>query len=84
MTRTGSRNATAPSTIYSASVRAATTSGMRATSQVTVDEEVFEAREPLPRCIRCGEMARPNILMFGDWSWNGAGARSRASGWRSG
>ena len=40
--------------------------------QVTVDEEVFEAREPLPRCPRCGEIARPNILMFGDWSWNGS------------
>ena len=38
--------------------------------KVTVDEEVFEAREPLPRCIRCGELARPNILMFGDWCWN--------------
>ncbi len=23
----------------------------------------------VPRCIRCGAAARPNILMFGDWSW---------------
>lgn len=38
---------------------------------VTVDEDIFEAREPLPRCRNCGGIARPNILMFGDWSWNG-------------
>ncbi len=37
---------------------------------VNVDEEVFEALEPLPRCRNCGSTARPNILMFGDWSWN--------------
>ena len=48
--------------------------------EVTVDEEVFEAREPLPRCIRCGELARPNILMFGDWSWNSG--RSQQQGER--
>ena len=23
----------------------------------------------IPRCIHCGAAARPNILMFGDWSW---------------
>lgn len=38
---------------------------------VNVDEDVFEALEPLPRCKNCGRIARPNILMFGDWSWNG-------------
>ena len=37
---------------------------------VIVDEGVFEALEPLPRCRNCGSTARPNILMFGDWSWN--------------
>ncbi len=36
---------------------------------VQVDETVFRAREPLPRCRECGALARPNILMFGDWSW---------------
>jgi NAD-dependent SIR2 family protein deacetylase len=29
----------------------------------------FRAQEPLPRCPDCGAMARPNILMFGDWQW---------------
>ncbi len=37
--------------------------------KVDVDEETFEARDPLPRCIRCNTVARPNILMFGDWAW---------------
>ncbi len=36
---------------------------------VEVDEEKFEALEPLPLCINCNELARPNILMFGDWNW---------------
>lgn len=25
----------------------------------------------LPQCKNCGAIARPNILMFGDWSWIG-------------
>ena len=34
-----------------------------------VDETAMRARQPLPRCPECGEVSRPNILMFGDWSW---------------
>jgi NAD-dependent SIR2 family protein deacetylase len=37
--------------------------------EVKVDEESFEAAGPLPSCPECGKIARPNILMFGDWSW---------------
>lgn len=37
--------------------------------EVTVDEEKFEAQERLPRCLHCGQLARPNVLMFGDWNW---------------
>ena len=36
---------------------------------IDVDLEVFEAIEPLPYCTTCGAIARPNILMFGDWNW---------------
>ncbi len=36
---------------------------------VVVDEATFRAEEPLPRCPRCGGMARPNVLMFGDAGW---------------
>ena len=36
---------------------------------VAIDEERFEALEPLPACPNCGGLARPNILMFGDWGW---------------
>lgn len=36
---------------------------------INIDMERFEAEEPLPRCRHCGEIARPNILMFGDWNW---------------
>lgn len=37
-----------------------------------VNEETFRAEEPLPRCPSCGAVARPNILMFGDYGWDGS------------
>jgi NAD-dependent SIR2 family protein deacetylase len=36
---------------------------------VTIEESSFRALEPLPKCKNCPALARPNILMFGDWSW---------------
>ncbi len=36
---------------------------------IRIDEAPMRARHPLPRCHGCGEISRPNILMFGDWSW---------------
>lgn len=47
-------------------------------------EEGFRAKEPLPICIHCGAMARPNILMFGDFSWESKRTnmqRSRLTQW---
>jgi NAD-dependent SIR2 family protein deacetylase len=41
---------------------------------VEVDPETFRARPPLPNCPRCGSLLRPNILMFGDWGWDGSRA----------
>ena len=40
--------------------------------EVDVDPGSMRAREPLPSCPACGGLARPNILMFGDWSWDPA------------
>jgi len=37
--------------------------------KLRIDEELFEAIPPLPTCPKCGEIARPNILMFGDSYW---------------
>jgi len=37
---------------------------------VEVDETLFRAKEPMPSCLICQELARPNILMFGDGGWN--------------
>lgn len=37
--------------------------------EVTVDPETMRARPTLPACPVCGGLARPNILMFGDWGW---------------
>jgi len=47
-------------------------------------EEGFKAKEPLPSCPHCGAMARPNILMFGDFGWDYArtdGQRERLVQW---
>ncbi len=40
--------------------------------QPVIDAETFRAAEPLPRCPKCGALARPNILMFGDFGWDGS------------
>jgi len=37
---------------------------------VKVDTELLRAARPLPACPRCGGLARPNILMFGDALWD--------------
>jgi NAD-dependent SIR2 family protein deacetylase len=34
-----------------------------------IDETSMREREPLPECVECGRLARPNILMFGDFDW---------------
>ncbi len=38
-------------------------------TKIKIDMDKFAAIEPLPKCIHCGGIARPNVLMFGDWSW---------------
>ena len=51
---------------------------------VEVDMETMRAAEPLPCCSRCGAVARPNVLMFGDGHWipGRSGAQSaRFSHW---
>lgn len=40
-----------------------------ASETVDLDESIFRAVEPLPQCRHCLALARPNILMFNDWSW---------------
>lgn len=34
-----------------------------------VDEATCRWSSSLPQCPHCGSLARPNILMFGDWDW---------------
>jgi NAD-dependent SIR2 family protein deacetylase len=49
-----------------------------------VDEGECRLVSPLPRCPACGALARPNILMFGDWGWIGArstGQHERLAQW---
>jgi NAD-dependent SIR2 family protein deacetylase len=38
-------------------------------AEIEVDPETFRAAPPLPMCPGCGALARPNVLMFGDWGW---------------
>ena len=37
--------------------------------QPEVDESTCHLTSDLPHCPHCGQLARPNILMFGDWGW---------------
>ncbi len=46
---------------------------------VSVDEATIRARQPLPQCIRCGGLARPNVLMFDDWEWMHIARRSKSN-----
>ena len=47
---------------------------------VGVDERM-RAREPWPRCAACGELARPNVLMFGDVLWVEGRTREQEAGY---
>jgi NAD-dependent SIR2 family protein deacetylase len=38
--------------------------------EVAIAESTMRAAEPLPACPSCKALARPNILMFGDWDWD--------------
>jgi NAD-dependent SIR2 family protein deacetylase len=38
--------------------------------EVAIDESTMRAVSPLPACPKCGALARPNILMFGDSGWD--------------
>lgn len=52
-----------------------------------VDEDQCHLVSPLPACCDCGVLARPNILMFGDWNWQDHRAQtqqSRLNAWLAG
>jgi len=36
---------------------------------IDVDMNQVRATGPMPTCPHCGALARPNVLMFGDWHW---------------
>jgi NAD-dependent SIR2 family protein deacetylase len=40
-----------------------------APEDLAVDPKTFRAKGSLPRCPSCGDLARPNVLMFGDGQW---------------
>lgn len=36
---------------------------------VKFDTTTYRAQPPFPKCIKCDRLARPNVLMFGDYTW---------------
>jgi NAD-dependent SIR2 family protein deacetylase len=57
-----------------------------AAGAITVDEQRMRATGQLPACPRCGGLARPNILMFGDGDWVSSRTEAqerRLSAWRA-
>jgi NAD-dependent SIR2 family protein deacetylase len=51
--------------------------------KIDVNEEKFEATGDLPSCKKCGALARPNILMFGDRAWNPKRSSEQSEKYRS-
>jgi len=52
-----------------------------------VDAHACRLQNEFPRCPHCGELARPNILMFWDWGWleeRTDSQRARLDGWLRG
>lgn len=53
------------------------------TLMVEIDEVDCQWTAPeLPTCPRCGGLARPNILMFGDWDWIGDRQHQQQRAWQ--
>lgn len=49
-----------------------------------VDTRRCLLRSALPRCAQCGDLLRPNVLMFGDWGWlpqRSTAQRDRLDAW---
>ncbi len=49
-----------------------------------VDSQNCKLLSALPTCPACGGLARPNIMMFGDWDWDGTNVehqKSRLDAW---
>jgi NAD-dependent SIR2 family protein deacetylase len=44
---------------------------------VEVDADTMRARHPLPSCPSCAGLARPNVLLFGDASWDDRRSREQ-------
>jgi NAD-dependent SIR2 family protein deacetylase len=56
-------------------------------ARVTVDPDTMRAVDGVPRCPHCGGLARPNILMFGDFGWVAGRSQQRLdelTEWRRG
>ncbi len=50
---------------------------------VPIDRDTMRAEEPLPKCLDCGDLARPNILLFGDFSYLPTRQEGQARRYRS-
>ncbi len=46
---------------------------------IAINEATFRALPPLPQCPECKAVARPNVLMFGDWTWIGSRSNQQSS-----
>jgi NAD-dependent SIR2 family protein deacetylase len=52
-------------------------------TRVEVDSQTFRASDPLPVCPECGNLARPNVLMFGDYGWRAERSHAQESRFRN-
>jgi NAD-dependent SIR2 family protein deacetylase len=50
--------------------------------KLEVDMQTIRTTSTVPRCPDCGEIARPNILMFGDSAWIGDRTQDQWQSWQ--
>ena len=51
--------------------------------RIEVNESEIRAESPLPSCKNCDGLARPNILMFGDYGWLGSRTEKQETAFRN-
>jgi NAD-dependent SIR2 family protein deacetylase len=51
--------------------------------EMDVDMTTIRTRSEMPTCPSCRALARPNILMFGDWEWSQARVNEQLANYRA-
>jgi hypothetical protein len=81
--KTGSSSATDRSTVSHAQTTVGGSSGLPTALSPRSTRQRVRHLSDLPRYPDCGELARSNILMFGDGEWNPIRPHEQSLGWQA-